>query len=74
MSNFLICFYSLNLKLKKDTVNISVFFFPGQSYEIKLKKDNVNISVFSFPGQSYEIKLKKLGDLSDLQGKFLRVC
>ena len=24
-------------------------------------------------GQSYEIKLKKLGDLTDFQGKYLRV-
>ena len=29
--------------------------------------------VFLFAGQSYEIKLKRLGDLSEFQGKYLRV-
>ena len=30
-------------------------------------------SISLFVGQSYEIKLKRLGDLSEFQGKYLRV-
>ena len=41
---------------------------------ISIKASNLSFRTSSFiAGQSYEIKLKRLGDLSEFQGKFLRV-
>lgn len=37
-------------------------------------KNNEETLTYLNQGQSYEIKLKKLGDLSSLRGKILKVC